>query len=279
VNYTNIYVILCLNTTGERGKVWPDELGKGFQEYVKLQQEHVVYNFMCTYLRRMKPDTRWKKLMTMNQGCPFICFFTPSDIAYVLAVIKNGQERWDQAKNPSASPEKKLKPLFSSGEGRKRESGKSMWNKEGLEFYYTVEKNWKELYNDKAKFSVLINGWETWEPKDKNTKNGLRTYWSCEEEKMSSEKTGPQKKAWWEEEDEGYNTDSKVNTEFLWEDKTKRVIKERLGVVDEETDDDRGIEGEEEGNYEEDGEKDNEDNDDDDNKGHKKRRSNRKTSK
>jgi hypothetical protein len=36
-----------------------------------------------------------------------------------------------------------------------------MWNKEGLEFYYTVEKNWKEKYNDKAKFSVLINGWET----------------------------------------------------------------------------------------------------------------------
>ena len=95
--------------------------------------------------------------MTMNQGCPFICFFTPSDIAYVLAVIKNGQERWDQAKNPSASPEKKLQPLFSSGEGRKRESGKSMWNRGGLEFYYTVEKNWKELYNDKAKFSVLIS--------------------------------------------------------------------------------------------------------------------------
>ncbi len=51
--------------------------------------------------------------MTMNPGCPFICFFTPGDIAYVLAVIKNGQEMWDQAKNPSTSPEKKLRPLFS----------------------------------------------------------------------------------------------------------------------------------------------------------------------
>ena len=170
----------------------------------------------------------------------------------------------------------------------------SMWNKEGLEFYYTVEKNWKELYNDKAKFSVLINGWETWEPKDKSKKNALRTYWSCEEEKMSSEKTGPQKKDWWEEEDEGYNTDSKVNKEFLWEDETKRIIKERLGVVDKDTDDYSGIEGEEEDNYEEDGEKrvdkskennddeDNEDNeddedyDDDDDKGHQNCCSNRK---
>jgi hypothetical protein len=34
VNYTDIYFILCLNNTGERTKVWPDELGKGFQDYV-----------------------------------------------------------------------------------------------------------------------------------------------------------------------------------------------------------------------------------------------------
>ena len=82
--------------------------------------------------------------MKMNAGNPFICHFTPSDIAYVLAVIKNGQDMWDQAKNPSTSPEKKLKPLYSSGEGRKRESGISMWNKEGLAFYYTVEKTGKK---------------------------------------------------------------------------------------------------------------------------------------
>jgi hypothetical protein len=31
VNYTDIYFMLCLNTTEERVKVWPDELGKGFQ--------------------------------------------------------------------------------------------------------------------------------------------------------------------------------------------------------------------------------------------------------
>jgi hypothetical protein len=46
-----------------------------------------------------------KKILKMNPGCPFICHFTPSDIAYVLAIIKNGHEMWDQAKNPSTSPE------------------------------------------------------------------------------------------------------------------------------------------------------------------------------
>jgi hypothetical protein len=148
VNYTDIYCILCLNTTEERVVVWPDKLGKRFQDYVKLRLEHVVYDFMCTYVRRMKPDTRWKKLLTMNPVCPFICCITPSDISYVLAIIKNGQEMWDQAKNPSTSPEKKLRPILSTAEGRKRESdGISVWNKEVLEFYYTVEKNWREAYN------------------------------------------------------------------------------------------------------------------------------------
>ena len=157
----------------------------------------------------------------MNAGNPFICHFTPSDIAYVLAVIKNGQDMWDQAKNPSTSPEKKLMPLYSTREGRKRESGISMWNKEGLAFYYTVEKNWKEVYNDKEQFSVLMNGWEIWEPKDKSKKDAVRTYWSLEEEEISSEKNVPQEKDWWEQE-EGYDTDSKVNTEFLWNEKNKK---------------------------------------------------------
>ena len=72
---------------------------------------------------------------------------------------------------------------------------------------------------------------------------------------MSSEKNGPQEKEWWEQEDKEYDTDSKVNTEFLWEDKTKWIIKERLGVVDEDTNDDSKIQGEEKENYKDDGEK------------------------
>jgi len=78
--------------------------------------------------------------LTNNPGQPFICCITPNNIAYVLAIIKNAKDVWDQAKNLGTSPEKKVRPLFSSGERRKRESGISVWNKEGLEFYYTVEK-------------------------------------------------------------------------------------------------------------------------------------------
>jgi hypothetical protein len=123
------------------------------------------------------------------------------------------------------------------------------------------------------------------EPKDKSKKDAVRTYWSLEEEEISSEKNVPQEKDWWEKE-EGYDTDSKVNTEFLWEEKTKQIIKDRMGVGDEDSDDDSD---DGEGSIVGEGkivdeEEDDDDDDDDDNKKkddnnneevHLKRRSNR----
>jgi len=132
-----------------------------------------------------------------------------------------------------------------------------------------------------------MNGWEIWEPKDKSKKDAVRTYWSLEEEEISSEKNVPQEKNWWEQE-EGYDTDSKVNTEFLWEEKTKRIIKDRMGVGDDDTNDD-GDDGE--GDIVGEGKiVDNEDDDDDDDdnmnegdnnneEGHLKRRSDRRKKK
>jgi hypothetical protein len=174
VNYTAIYFILSPNTAEYNMRVYPEELGNGFQDYIDLKSKALVYDFLCTYVRRIKPNVNWKKLLMKNPGSPFICAITPSNIAYVLAIIKNGKDMWDQAKNPGTTPEKKVRPLFSAGEGRKRESGILVWNKEGLEFYYTAEKNWRKVYNSKVQFSVLINGWENWEPKDKSKKDAIR---------------------------------------------------------------------------------------------------------
>ena len=57
------------------------------------------------------------------------------------AIIKNAHEMWDQAKNLSTSPEKSW-GLYSAQEKEGREdSGISVWYKDRLEFYYTVENN------------------------------------------------------------------------------------------------------------------------------------------
>ncbi len=107
-------------------------------------------------------------MLKKNPEKPFLCFVTPSDIAYVLVLIKNGMAMWDQARrqqdNPTHRGEKREMPLFTKGKGLKRESGKTVWSKDGLNFYYTAMRNWKEIYNDKDKFSELCNKWEKWEP-------------------------------------------------------------------------------------------------------------------
>jgi hypothetical protein len=72
--------------------VYPDELGNGFWDYIDLKIENVVYDFMCTYVERIKPNVKWRKLLMKNPGCPCICCITPSNIAYVFAIIKNGKD-------------------------------------------------------------------------------------------------------------------------------------------------------------------------------------------
>ena len=218
------------------GAVYPDELGAGFKKYVDLHLEHKIYEFMCNYVRRIKPDAKWKKILFQNPGSPFFCVLTPSDIAYVLAIIKNGKDVWDQAKSvmndPNASPpEKKARPLFSAGEGRKRESGKTVWNNDGLEFYYTAERNWREVYNTKEQFTALINGWENWEPKDKSRKDAIRTYWRNEErddEKKAENIYPSEEKPWWDE--GGYDSDLGLKAEYDWEDKTLTKVQKEIGI-------------------------------------------------
>jgi hypothetical protein len=39
------------------------------------------------------------------------------------------------------NPEKKLKPLFTSGSAQKRTQCKSLWNLEGMKYFHRAEKN------------------------------------------------------------------------------------------------------------------------------------------
>ncbi len=141
--------------TGDNEVVEPDPLSEGFTGYAECNMEHFV--------RRIKLDSDWRKLLRKNPEKPFLLFVTPSDIAFILSLIKNGMEMWDQARRQQDNPtreEIKALPLFTEGKGQKRESGKTVWNKERLNFYYMAEKNWKKVYNDKEELSDMCNKWE-----------------------------------------------------------------------------------------------------------------------
>ena len=148
--------------SGDNKVVDPGPLSEGFARYAESDMEHFVFEFLLNYVRRMKSDLDWKKLLKKNPEKPFVLFVTPSDIAFILSLIKNGMKMWDQAKGQEDNPterESKAQPLFTKGEGQKRESGMSVWSNEGLNFYYTTKKNWKNAYNDRDELSIcVING-------------------------------------------------------------------------------------------------------------------------
>jgi hypothetical protein len=87
------------------------------------------------------------KGLRLTPGTSFLEIIGPNDIAYVIALVKNSWEMWDQdirlhqlgsemADNP---PEKKMRPLFTSGGGQMQMQRKSLWNKEGMKFFLRAE--------------------------------------------------------------------------------------------------------------------------------------------
>ncbi len=76
----------------------PDKLCEGCKDFFKEGLDYVVFEFVCLYLCRIKTDVVWKKLLRENMGDPIFKFITPSDIAYILSIMKNGKEMWDQKK-------------------------------------------------------------------------------------------------------------------------------------------------------------------------------------
>ncbi len=84
--------------------------------------------------------------------------------------------------------EKKERLLFTREECEKRRYSKTTWNMKGLDYFYTLKKNWKDVYNTQKQLSALVNGWERWEPDDKTEKDPLRTRWRNPDEKNSRKK-------------------------------------------------------------------------------------------
>jgi hypothetical protein len=123
------FVVMIYTFTGDNKVVEPDPLSEGFARYAESNMEHYVFEFLLNYVRRMKSDLDWRKLLKKNPEKPFLLFVTPSDIAFTLSLIKNGRGMWNQAIRQQENPtqiERKAMPLFTKGEGRKRESGRTV---------------------------------------------------------------------------------------------------------------------------------------------------------
>jgi hypothetical protein len=55
-----------------------------------------VYDFLARYVRMVYSDSDIKTDLKNNEGLSFVDRITPSDIAFLISVLKNGYDVWDQ---------------------------------------------------------------------------------------------------------------------------------------------------------------------------------------
>jgi hypothetical protein len=120
-------------------------------EMVKIEQGSnlldQIFNLIARYVPKVHSDEHIRKVL-MGYNAGRLNIIGPSDIAYIVSIIKNSKGMWDQyirmqelGEEAKENPEKKLKPLFTSGSGQKRTQGKRLWNPEGMKYVHQAKKN------------------------------------------------------------------------------------------------------------------------------------------
>ncbi len=77
-------------------KIDPDRLRNGLDHYTSSSDKTELYEFLARYMRMVYPDKDIKKDLKNNEDFSFIGRITPSDIAFVISILKNGCNIWDQ---------------------------------------------------------------------------------------------------------------------------------------------------------------------------------------
>ncbi len=69
----------------------PDKLKNGIREYMmRAEEREELYKLITCCVRKLYSDTLITKELCRMTGCSFLDLIRPGDIAYVIALVKNG---------------------------------------------------------------------------------------------------------------------------------------------------------------------------------------------
>ncbi len=148
-----LYLTTCRDTVfssddENKEKVDPDKLRNGLDNYISSSDKAIVYKFFVRHARKVYSDSDIKTDLKKNERLSIVDKITPSDIAFVICVIRNSCDMWDQNIKMKqlgvavhGDRETQKWPLFTGGKGKKKEQGKSLWSGEGLKYFKHAEKN------------------------------------------------------------------------------------------------------------------------------------------
>jgi hypothetical protein len=90
----NLFFLLTDNPGRET--LHPDSLG----EMVKIEQGsnllNQIFNLIARYVQKVRSDEHIRKVTHYNAGRSFLNIIGPSDIVYIVSIIKNSKGMWDQ---------------------------------------------------------------------------------------------------------------------------------------------------------------------------------------
>ncbi len=152
-----------------RDDIDPDKLKNGITDYPSPEEKEILYMFFARYVRKVHSKSVIKSELRNNEGLLFVDIISPSNIVFVISVIKNGRDVWDQKirmKELGAAVhgerEVKVRPLFTGGTEKKTEQGNSLWSDEGMKYFKRAEKTWRKVYKNKETMRGIYGGFETW---------------------------------------------------------------------------------------------------------------------
>ena len=145
----------------------PDKLARGIKDFVvgnsNADSLYPVYDFLARYVRKLHSDRYIKKTLADNPGKSFLAVIGPSDVAYVISLLKNSIDVWKyDIERPEGT---RPKPLFTKGEKMKKEFGKTGWNAAGMKYFDDALTVWKKIFSttgDNPRFALLSGGWNEW---------------------------------------------------------------------------------------------------------------------
>jgi hypothetical protein len=188
-----------------KNNIDPDKLIKGMSSFLQNKNTdalYPIYNFFAHYVRKLYSDSYIQKTLMANTGKSFLDMIGPSDVAYVICILKNNIEVWRY--DPTDTTKEHPKAVFTRGESKKREFGRTTWSNNGIKYYEEGVKNWKRVLDRRQPyFEALHEGRDSWledaagvvNPDGwtrKNIRNVLRT--RAEKDSPSASKGGQQGK-------------------------------------------------------------------------------------
>ncbi len=105
-----------------------------------------IFKLFTSYVRKVRSDEHIRKCLRYSAGRSFLDVIGPCDIAYIVLIIKNSKDMWDQdlrmrelGAEVLGNQETKLKALLTSGCGQKKTQGKSLWNLDSMKYFHRAE--------------------------------------------------------------------------------------------------------------------------------------------